>query len=306
MGYATQYNKYDYYNICDLNHIIRIDENINELSNIRNKLIFNPLDTKIATYDILDFASDSHVDNSISDPFSIFTQNASIPSKLLEWIGKDNWKNINVYYHISTDEIYSEIPLDKIKDKRNWFDINSPIKPNNPYSASKAAQDCFLMSLKHTYGLNIKFLRMANQQPGRYQHKEKMLMASILRCINGDSVKIYGNGENVRQWTPVEITSIIILDILKNNISIDDEVIHIANCKGLYTNNQIIEMLEDIMALYGYTLRKEYINDRKGHDTAYALITKPFIDKYFDNCDVKDYMKTCIDYCFDNKDKFIL
>jgi dTDP-glucose 4,6-dehydratase len=304
MGYATEFNRSFYYQILNkldkFTKVISLECDINS-NEFKHKKYQHYDDESI---DILDFASESHVDNSIKDPFFIYTQNCAIPSNLLSWIGKDKWKSIKTYYHISTDEVYSEIPLENVHDKKYWFTVDTPLKPNNPYSASKAAQDCFLMSIKHTYGLNVKFIRMANQQPGKYQHKEKMLMASILRVLNGDTVKVYGNGKNIRQWTPVEITAGIILDVLGGVITVDDSVIHIANKNGVFTNNEIVSMLERVMSGYGYELKKEYIQDRLGHDTAYALITEEYIDKYFDGVSVEEYMKTCVDFCIKNKQIF--
>jgi len=314
MGYATNYNSLTYYKLCDLYGISTIDEDINNLPNVRNKLFFNPLEAKDITYDILDFASESHVDNSIADPFSIFNQNVSIPAKLLEWIGKDNWKNINVYYHISTDEVYSEIPLDKVNFYANWFKTTDPFKPNNPYSASKVAQDSFLMSLRHTFGLNVKFIRMANQF-GNYQHPEKMVPASVLRVLKGEPIKVYGEGLNVRQWTPVNITVEIILDILKNKIVFDD-IIHIADREGVFNNNHITEMMIKILKDFGYESKKEYIKDRLGHDSAYALDTTKLIDSYFWTTPLLDlnYYKTegtenhlrkTIKFYIDNKETYL-
>jgi dTDP-glucose 4,6-dehydratase len=299
LGYATKYNLLEYKRLCDLHNITRLDIDINDLPNSKYAYEYQNW-----TCDILDVASESHVDNSLSDPFSIYNKNSSIPAKLLEWIGKENWKNIGTYWHISTDEVLSEIPLDKIQCDSNWFKTTSPIKPNNPYSASKAAQDCFLMAMKHTFGLNVKFIRMANQC-GPYQHVEKMLPASILRVINGEPIKVYGNGLNIRQWTPVNITSKIITDIMEGIINFDD-ILHIAYRYGVYNNNEISNMISDCMLDFGYNAKIEYITDRLGHDSAYALDTSPLIDEYFEEIiSFKEYLRTIIEFYINNKDLYI-
>ena len=296
LGYATKYNKQKYFELCNDNKIINIDQNINDIS--------GNINLNKDKFIILNFASESHVDNSIENPFGVFNENVKIPESCIRIVGGINF--IERFIQISTDEIYSEISYDDIKNPDKWFKVDTPIHPNNPYSASKAAQDCILMSLKHTYGLNVQFIRMANQMPGKYQYPEKMLPASIVRVLNGEPVKIYGEGKNIRQWTPVDITVKVIYDILYNKIDEvkNNEVIHIANRNGIRNNNEIIEILKGVMKEFGYKIDKEYITDRKGHDTAYALDTLPIIDKYFENCDIERTMRECVEYFINNKNIF--
>lgn len=300
MGYATKYNSEEYRSICKNKNIFSIEKDINSLKEVDN--IFNTIGKKDCYIDILDFASESHVDNSIKEPFSIYEQNATLPSSLLSWIGKENWGNIKNYWHISTDEIYGEIEFGKINDTSNWFTTTNNFKPSNPYSASKAAQDCFLISLKHTFGLPVKFIRMANQF-GKHQHKEKMLPASILRAINGESIKIYGEGKNIRQWTPVDVTVDIFFDIIAENIEIAD-VLHISNRFGIYNNNQIIEKLVKCLEKKNVICNIEYIEDRKGHDMCYALDSTQKIDSYFDGLDFDRYLGKVVDFYISNKDLY--
>lgn len=292
LGYASHYNIPSYFKLCEKNKIEHITV---DLSNIKKIPILKG-DEK---WDILNFASNSHVDNSIKDPNAIFNENSKIPGGIIQIIGMDN---INKFIHISTDEVYSEIPLNKIDQEEFWFKEVDRIIPNNPYSASKAAQDCYLMAMRHTFGLNVKFIRMANQMPGEFQHPEKLLPASILRVINGEPIKIYGDGLNVRQWTPVEITSEIIYDALVGKIDdcFYDNVLHIANKCGLRTNNEIILLLEKILIENNLTVEKEFIEDRKGHDTAYALTTQPRINEYFDNCSLEESLDNCVKYFLKN------
>jgi dTDP-glucose 4,6-dehydratase len=289
MGYATKYNQYEYSSIKHTyRDIIYIDQDIN------SDITFDDNNSK---WDVINFASESHVDNSLLAPYDIFKENSMIPASICKNIGISN---IDTFYHISTDEVYSEIPLSEIDNYDNWFSTNSPIKPNNPYSASKAAQDCYLMAMRHTFNLNVKFIRMANQMPGRFQHPEKMLMASIIRILRNEPVKIYGNGNNIRQWTPVNITAKIIYDILCGDIVFDD-IIHIANRNGIFTNNEIIDKVENVMAEFKYSVDRQFIKDRLGHDTAYALKTTFIIDSYFKECDLNESIRECVRYCLENK-----
>ena len=312
MGYATEFNSKWYYELCDtVRSIYDMNCDINDSNSMFNTLDLDKWvfidDWKNTDLYILDLASESHVDNSITDPFSIYKSNAGIPANLLLWIGKDNWSRIKAYYHVSTDEIYGELSLEQGSRQSSWFQPTNQVHPNNPYSASKAAQDCFLMSLRHTFKLPVKFIRMANQF-GIRQHPEKMLPASILRVLNGDSIKIYGTGENLRQWTPVEITAGIIVDILDEKIIFDD-VIHIANRWGLYSNNQIVDKLCVILDKKGITAKKEYVEDRKGHDVCYALDTKKEVDHFFgDYLFMKDFdteLEKVVDFYIKHKKEYL-
>lgn len=267
LGYASTYNKELYNGICEINNIIQynynISENLTELDDVYGKYEIT----------ILDFASESHVDNSIKNPAKIFEENSVIPLRLINYFGI---YNIKVYYHISTDEVYGDLPLGCTENE--WFDVNSQYKPSNPYSASKVAQDAYLNSMKHTYGLNVKFIRMANQF-GPYQHPEKMLPISILRAMRGEPIKVYGDGKNIRQWTFVEDTVKIINDILLNGT--EDYIIHLGDKDNLYDNNFIVNKIINILKEWNVNGTIEYIKDRPGHDRMYALKIKNDIQKQY-------------------------
>lgn len=302
MGYATKYNADKYTQWCkSSDNIFRVDCDINDsesLKQLADPEFFNDF----IDLDILSFASESHVDNSIKDPFSLYKQNASIPANILEWIGKHNWKKIRIYYHVSTDEVLGELPLSAVENYDKWFSLTSPLGPNNPYAASKAAQDCFLMSMRHTFQIPVKFIRMANQF-GAHQHKEKMLPASILRALRGETIKIYGNGKNYRQWTPVSVTAKIISDILIGQIRFDD-TIHIANRFGLFNNNVIVDKLVKCLQSKDVRTYIEYIEDRKGHDLCYALQTHEAIDDYFRAVNFDECINEAVDFYIDNKELY--
>lgn len=300
MGYATKYNRERYYSICADNKINIIDFNLNEISGNLN------IDKE--KFHILNFASESHVDNSIKNPFGIFEENVMIPASCIRIVG--GLEYVDKFVHISTDEVYGEIPLEEIRNFDKWFKTDTSIKPNNPYAASKASQDCFLMSLKHTFGINVKFIRLANQF-GPYQYLEKMCPATFLRVLNGKSIKIYGEGKNIRQWTPVVDSVKIIYDALSGILDdcFENNVLHISKYEKidgnqkLYNNNEIVRLWEELLKEYirekGYLLciSKEYIEDRKGHDTAYALQTHPKIQEYFKVSIRQRFKETLNHYC---------
>lgn len=287
MGYATVFNRDVYSELCQAMNIIRIDLDVLDLIEYKTPLQLNSL------YDVVDFASESHVDNSIDAPFLIFYHNSMIPANLISWINKHG--KIKNYYHISTDEVYGDLPFDVSYD--DWFDTNSNISPNNPYSASKAAQDCYLHAFKHTFGLSVKFIRMANQF-GPWQHCEKMIPASLLRVFNGEPIKVYGEGKNVRQWTYVEDTVKVIEDIVLQNIE-SDYVTHIADPKNLFDNNFIVAALKENLIQRGFDPKIEYVKDRLGHDKAYALKVKSNISTYFSES-FENTLANTIDFYYNN------
>jgi dTDP-glucose 4,6-dehydratase len=298
MGYATKYNKARYYELCKQRNINVTDCDINNVDALSECVRWG----ENVSIDIIDFASESHVDNSIKDPFSTYSQNASIPANILAWIGKSNWGNIKNYFHISTDEVYGQIALEDANDESKWFKTTTNFNPSNPYSASKVAQDAFLMSMRHTFGIPVKFIRMANQF-GKHQHKEKMVPASIMRAVNGESIKVYGTGNNIRQWTPVDITATIIADIVSGKLVFDD-IIHLSNRWGLHNNNVIVEKLVASLGRKGIIPTKEYIEDRKGHDLCYALTSTPEVDAYYENFDIDKYFDETVQFYIDNKEEY--
>jgi dTDP-glucose 4,6-dehydratase len=261
MGYATQHNRESYISLCKGLEIECYNVNINDIYKI----------TKFSqefTWDILDFASESHVDSSIKNPASLFNENSTLPSNLLSAF--EDMKSIRKFVHISTDEVYGDLDYALKDNYSQWFTPKSPFLPNNPYAASKAAQDCYLRSLQHTFGLNLVTVRMANQF-GPYQHSEKMLPATIKRAVSGMPIKIYGEGKNIRQWTPVTQTVKHIYDILAD-VNVNNTTIHLGAAQSLLTNNEVVDMWRKILKdKHGRDTTIQYIEDRKGHDKMYAI-----------------------------------
>lgn len=268
LGYASIHNQDLYKGICSSNDIITVDSNINDIEKMKS--YYDPTSQTEChiQWDVLNFASNSHVDNSIKSPSELYNENCSITSNLLKWIG--SYSKVKNFYQISTDECYGDISFEKIKDKNNYFTKNSPILPSNPYSASKVAQDMFLHSIHKTFGMNVCIIRMANQF-GKHQHNEKMIPASLLRVKNNESIKVYGNGKNMRQWTYVEDTVKIINNIIKMPFKKPFEILHISDERNLLSNNDLVLNMKNILKLKGIDCTIEYIEDRKGHDLGYAL-----------------------------------
>ncbi|MCR4280164.1 MAG: GDP-mannose 4,6-dehydratase [Candidatus Komeilibacteria bacterium] len=292
LGYAAKYNQVIYSDACQRMNIEMINKNIIALTDIDLQL------TAEDEIDIVDFASESHVDNSIARPYDIYNENALLPSALLAAIG--SWQNIKRYYHISTDEVYGDLPLNAAEFE--WFDVNTSLNPQNPYSASKAAQDHFLLAMKHTFGLPVSIIRMANQF-GPYQHPEKMIPASLQRVWQQQPVKIYGQGQNKRQWTPVKATVKLILQWVIAGEEFDIKLI--ADQRGLLSNNELMQRLQELLQKkFSLSMGKEYVTDRLGHDLMYALRTESDIDQAFASQAWDLYLGETIDFYWQNKDSY--
>jgi len=298
MGYATEYNTTHYFDVAkkfDSASIkfIDIESDINS-KDFQSRKINYEVGSK---FDILDFASSSHVDNSIKDPYSLYEQNADLPAHICKKFGL---ANIDNFIHISTDEVYGDIDYADADNKNAWFRTTTPFAPGNPYSASKVAQDALLMSLQHTFGLNLRIIRMANQF-GPWQHPEKMLPASILRSLSGEPIRVYGEGKNMRQWTPVRDTVKIIANVL-NAPTEYNAVSHIAAPQDIKSNIQWVYSWQKTLKEYDIDSSLSFVEDRKGHDKVYALAD---CIPWAENApSIEDRFKETIKWYIDNKGKF--
>jgi len=139
---------------------------------------------------VVNFAAESHVDRSISNPYSFLQSNVIGIFTILEAIRKENPDARLV--HISTEEVYGDIIQGSFKE-------DDRLKPSSPYSASKAAADMFVLAYVRTYGINASITRCTNNY-GPYQYPEKLIPKTIIRASLNLKIPIYGNGMNVRDW----------------------------------------------------------------------------------------------------------
>lgn len=206
---------------------------------------------------VINFAAESHVDNSIESSFEFVNTNILGTHVLLELSKK---YNVAKFIQVSTDEVYGHLELNDPP-----FTENTPINPRSPYSATKASADLLVLSYVNTHGLNACITRCSNNY-GRNQHKEKLIPKIILNALNNDSVPIYGNGLNIRDWIYVDdhvkgIESVMILG----------KPGEIYNFGG---NNQIdnLSLSKKILDILGkpHGLIK-FVEDRKGHDFRYHI-----------------------------------
>ncbi len=222
-------------------------------SNICN---INELDFDFKDFDTLvNFAAESHVDNSIRNPEKFINSNILGTSKILQNSLENNIEN---NLHISTDEVYGST-LDK------YFKEDEKMNPSSPYSASKASAEMICNSFIKTYGMNINILRPANNY-GIYQQPEKLIPFSILNLLNGKNIEIYGEGKNVRHWLHVEDTCAGIFHILISKMK--NEVLNIGSGEYL-TNLDLANIILEKLELDNSRL--SFIKDRPGHDYRYAI-----------------------------------
>ena len=205
---------------------------------------------------VVHFAAESHVDRSIYQPSAVIQTNITGTFTVLEAARK---LSIPRLVHISTDEVYGDIPPDRFADEE------SLLRPSSPYSASKAAADLLVLSYVRTYGLPAIITRSSNNY-GPYQFPEKFLPLLITNAFEDKSLPIYGDGKQQRNWLHVEDNCRGILAVLERG-----KLGEVYNIGGL----DVTENLSVVRELLRLTRKPDtlitYVKDRPGHDRRYAL-----------------------------------
>lgn len=208
---------------------------------------------------IVNFAAESHVDQSINNP-GIFSETNILGTDVL--MDACLKYGIKRYHQVSTDEVYGDLPLDR---PDLLFTETTPLHPSSPYSSSKAAADLLVLSYFRTYGLPVTISRCSNNY-GPYQYPEKLIPLMIVNALNNQQLPVYGNGQNVRDWLYVE-----------DHCRAIDLVIHKGREGEVYNIGGHNEMANiNIVKLICKELGKSedlitYVADRKGHDLRYAI-----------------------------------
>jgi len=218
---------------------------------------------------VLHLAAESHVDRSIKDPFSFAQTNVMGTLSLLQ-AAKNYWEGDfekNIFYHVSTDEVYGSLGEEGLFTEKTSYD------PHSPYSASKAASDHFVRAFSDTYGLPIVISNCSNNY-GSYQFPEKLIPLFINNIIHNKPLPVYGKGENVRDWLFVNDHAKAIDVILH-----DGKVGETYNIGGFneWKNIDLIKVLiKSVDKQLGRTEGASeklitYVTDRAGHDLRYAI-----------------------------------
>ncbi len=213
-----------------------------------------------AITEVVNFAAETHVDRSIlgSGPF---IQTNVVGTQVLLDIAKAN--NVQKFLHVGTDEVYGTLPEDKPEEK---FTEETPLAPNSPYSASKAAADCLVRSYFHTFHMPVLTTRCSNNY-GPYQFPEKAIPLFVTNLIEGKKIPLYGDGMNVRDWLYVEDHCQAIWTVLNNGTF--GEVYNIGGNNEM-TNRKIVETVLKEMGK-SWDEGVQYVKDRPGHDRRYAI-----------------------------------
>lgn len=231
-----------------------------------------------STYNIegvINFAAESHVDRSIVDAKQFVTSNVLGTLVLLQ-AAKLDWEKRGVlesrrFHHISTDEVYGDL------GETGKFHEATPYDPQNPYSASKAGANLLVKSFGYTYGMNIVLSSSSNNY-GPKQHTEKLIPTIITRALHNQTIPIYGDGENIRDWLYVE-DHCRALDVIYHhgkamemyNVGGGNEITNIDIAKEVC---RILDIWKPEMADTTPAHFEELIaftEDRKGHDRRYAV-----------------------------------
>ena len=217
--------------------------------------------------DVIHLAAESHVDNSIENSLEFAKTNILGTINLLE-LSRKNWVNNinNLFYHISTDEVFGSL------NETGIFNENSKYDPHSPYSASKASADHFVRAFCDTHKLPVIISNCSNNY-GPNQHNEKLIPTVINSLINKSKIPVYGNGLNVRDWLYVE-DHIEAIDMIFHNGSVGETY-----CIGGKSEMKNIDLIKLIVKEFD-DLRKNkdssinlisFIDDRPGHDYRYAI-----------------------------------
>jgi len=208
---------------------------------------------------VVNFAAESHVDRSITDP-EVFVRTNVLGTQVL--LDASRAYGVKRYHQVSTDEVYGDLPLDR---PDLFFTEESPICTSSPYSASKAAADLMVLAYHRTYGMPVTISRCSNNY-GPYQFPEKLIPLMIIRALDNEKLPVYGKGENVRDWLHVA-----------DHCAAIDFIIHKGRVGEVYnvgghnerTNLAVVKTILKVLDKPENLIN--YVTDRPGHDLRYAI-----------------------------------
>ncbi len=208
---------------------------------------------------VINFAAESHVDRSISDP-GIFVVTNVLGTQVL--LDASRAYGVKRFHQVSTDEVYGDLPLDR---PDLFFTETTPLHTSSPYSSSKASADLFVMAYYRTFKLPVTISRCSNNY-GPYQFPEKLIPLMISRALANEELPVYGKGENVRDWLHV-LDHCVAIDLIVRNGKVG-EVYNV----GGHNERTNLEVVKTILKALGKpeSLIK-YVTDRPGHDMRYAI-----------------------------------
>jgi len=206
---------------------------------------------------VVHFAAESHNDNSLSDPSPFVRTNLVGTFALLEAVRKHDVR----YHHISTDEVYGDLEL----DDPERFTESTPYNPSSPYSSTKAGSDLLVRAWVRSFGVRATISNCSNNY-GPYQHIEKFIPRQITNILSGVRPKLYGQGQNVRDWIHVADHNSAVWRIIDSGRIGETYLI---GADGEQNNKDVVELLLEIMGQPSDAY--DLVTDRPGHDLRYAI-----------------------------------
>ena len=262
----------------DLNYLKDIEGNDNYYflkGDVCDSILLDNLFSKFPIDYIIHLAAESHVDNSIKNPINFIHTNILGTVNLLE-VARKNWANSskrNLFYNISTDEVYGSL------GKHGLFTEKSSYSPNSPYSASKASADHFIRAYGKTYDLPFIISNCSNNF-GPHQHFEKLIPLTINCIRNGKNIPIYGKGDSVRDWIYV-LDHVEAVDIIFHYGKIGDT--YNVGASNEWENLALVEKICDLVDEKAGTKNSRdlisFVKDRPGHDMRYAIDSSKISDE---------------------------
>ena len=206
---------------------------------------------------VVHFAAESHNDNSLHDPWPFVRTNLIGTYQLLEAVRRYDVR----LHHISTDEVYGDLELDDPAK----FTPTTPYNPSSPYSSTKAGSDLLVRAWTRSFGVRATISNCSNNY-GPYQHVEKFIPRQITNVIDGVRPKLYGTGQNVRDWIHVDDHNAAVWTILEKGRIGETYLI---GADGEKDNKTVVETLLELMGLPADAY--DLVSDRPGHDLRYAI-----------------------------------
>ena len=238
---------------------------------------------------VVNFAAESHVDNSIKTPEIFIETNVQGTLNLLQ---ASKELGVERFLQVSTDEVYGSL------GKTGYFYETTPLSPNSPYSASKASADMLVRAYRETYGLPTLNTRCSNNY-GPYQYPEKLIPFFISQLLKGEKVPVYGDGLNVRDWLYV-YDHCEAIDVVLHNGKVG-EIYNIGG-HNEKTNLEITHLILDAMGKDESSIK--YVEDRLGHDRRYAIANDKITSElgWEPSITFEEGIKLTIDWYLSNQD----
>lgn len=239
---------------------------------------------------VVHFAAESHNDNSLHSPWPFVNTNLIGTYQILEAVRKHNKR----LHHVSTDEVYGDLELDDPAK----FTPDTPYNPSSPYSSTKAGSDLLVRAWVRSFGVQATISNCSNNY-GPYQHVEKFIPRQITEILEGRKPKLYGSGENVRDWIHTEDHSSGVLAVIETG-KIGET--YLIGAEGERNNKEVVEQILDQMGKDPSDY--EHVNDRPGHDLRYAIDASKLINELGWRPQYTDFhkgLKETIDWYKDNE-----